>query len=574
VSGRGPYSGAIKGIATAFKGDPLDWLEEHLRIPHSARSPRFAREQAPWLNEPFRAFCDHDVTQINVAAPTGGGKTTFLEMIVPYLIAEQPGPTMLVGQNDDTSKEWAETRLIPVLNACKPVARLFPQDRHDKRKTSILFPHMPLLLCGANISSLQEKSMRYVYGDETWRWRAGMIGEAKKRHHDRWNRKTILVSQGWDDGHEMDDEWALGELREWGARCVQCETWHPYRWENVHYDAQPDADVETIAATAKHVCPSCQHVTPDTTAARRELALRGDYGEPVRGKKSVSGVKSFTWNAIGVWWISWADLVSEWLNAQTQLKKGVTEPLKQFRQKRLAQTWKEDFGLPEVTLVAGDYVKDTYAQGQPIEGEKARFLTVDRQQTHFWGIVRAWTADGTSKLLWEGSLFQIKDIRELQLRYKVQNKLTFLDSGFETATTYEDCGLYDWTALKGSGEEGFNHQQRAGVKTKKAYSLTEYRKTAQGKQVRLISWANEAAKDHLARIRSVGPPQWEIPADVSESYRLMMNSETKREKIDPKTKKLKMRWVPIREANHLWDCEAMQVAVAMMLGIAYEPTIE
>lgn len=192
------------GMQRRFSGDPIEWLRENVRLPHSARSSNFDPAIAPWLNDIIRQFSDGHTRQIAIRAPVGGGKTTLLELLVTWVVAEAPGGMLLVGQSDDTSKDFAETRLIPVLNACPPVKKLFPKDRHQKRKTSILFPHMPLFLAGANLSSLQEKSMRYVWMDEIWRYRDGMIGEAVRRTHDRWNSVVIGISQGWDQGHEAD----------------------------------------------------------------------------------------------------------------------------------------------------------------------------------------------------------------------------------------------------------------------------------------------------------------------------------------------------------------------------------
>jgi hypothetical protein len=41
----------------------------------------------------------------------------------------------------------------------------------------------------------------------------------------------------------------------------------------------------------------------------------------------------------------------------------------------------------------------------------------------------------------------------------------------------------------------------------------------------------------------------------------------KRDTVDKSTKQVKMRYVKVRTHNHLWDCEAMQVAAAMMVGL-------
>jgi hypothetical protein len=55
---------------------------------------------------------------------------------------------------------------------------------------------MPLILGGANLSNFQEKSVRWLYGDEVWAWEPGLVREFQARHHNRWNRKEYLVSQG------------------------------------------------------------------------------------------------------------------------------------------------------------------------------------------------------------------------------------------------------------------------------------------------------------------------------------------------------------------------------------------
>jgi hypothetical protein len=73
-------------------------------------------------------------------------------------------------------------------------------------------------------------------------------------------------------------------------------------------------------------------------------------------------------------------------------------------------------------------------------------------------------------------------------------------------------------------------------------------------------------KDMLARLRrnqdpSKGPT-WEIPADTDEDYLRQMESEKRTKKND------KWIWLQIGDrANHLWDCEAMQVTAAVMLKL-------
>lgn len=558
--------GLLDTLQAQFRESILTWIEDHVQIPHSARSTRFDRTVAPWLNEIFEAIQNDHVRQIVVAAPTGGAKTTLLECVVPFVVAAQPGPMLLAGQTDDMAKEWAESRLLPMLDACEPVAKLFPADRHAKRKTAIMFPHMALFLVGSNISSLQEKSVRYAYGDEVWQWRPGMVGELKKRHHDRWNRKTILVSQGADDGHDFHLEFDSGEVREWGYVCAGCGQWRKWVWSEIQYAEERteagEYDWGKIAETVHHVCGNCGHETPNTTAARRAMAAASCY--QVQPGNPVAGHRSYHWPAWAVWWVDWADLVREWLTANAMKRRGVVDDLRQFVQKRAAERWKAEASAPDVELVAADYVAADYMNRQTMDGEVYRFQTVDVQQDHFWSVIRAWRADGSSRLLWEGKILTVEMVRELQQRYAVKDQLLFVDQQYNTGTVQDWCARYGWTGISGSGLNGFKDEK--GLM--RLYSRLQNAQSPSGGKVRFVLWANEGIKDALAQLRAAGSPRWEFPRDVSSEYLAQLNSEMKREVLDKGTKRMKLRWARIgSRANHLWDCEAMQVAVATMFKL-------
>lgn len=563
------FDGIWHGAIPKFKGTAIDWMQENVRLPHSARSTYFDPTLAPWLNDIIKAVQDDNIQQIAICAPTGGAKTTLLELVIPYIIAQQPGPALLVSQNDDEAKDWADSRLSPIMESCKPVAELFPADRHLKRKTSIIFPHMVLFICGANMSSLQAKSMRYCIGDETWLWKAGMIGEMKKRHHDRWNRKTILVTQGWDEGHDMDREYGAGQLNEWGIICEKCQNWHKWTWNDIKYEKSKFDDGtwnwDKISESIYHECPGCGFRTENTVAGRRGLSDRSKYN--VIETNSISKHVSFHWPAWAVHWVEWGDIVREWIEANDLKKKGETHALKQWTQKRAANIWKIQSDLPSVQLSAGNYYKTDYTDGQLVDNELLRAITVDRQRDHFWMVCRAWRADGSSRLIWEGKVITEETIRDLQLRLKVRDKMVFEDAGYLPGNVYNDCARFGWTALHGSAQDGFYHYPKNAKRPiKKFFSPYKIARSPTGTDVGYFNWSNEGIKDTLAVLRSRGSPHWEFPMDISNDWTQQMNSEIKRDKVDTSSKKRKMIWEKIR-ANHLWDCEAMQVAVAMAMNI-------
>jgi len=293
------------------------------------------------------------------------------------------------------------------------------------------------------------------------------------------------------------------------------------------------------------------------------MATRGRY--QTETGNSIAGNVTFTWSAMAVWWVSWGDMVVEWLKAMKEKARGLIDAFRQFQQKRMAQAWKQVSEEPALALVSGDYLKADFADGQQIDGEVHRFLTIDRQRDHYWVTGRAWRADGTSRLIWEGKVLTVETIRELQLRLKVKDKVVFMDAQFDTGQVYTECAHYGWTALHGSGQDGFAH---AGPRqtVKRFFSPIKEATAPSGQRCRYIFWSNEGVKDELVRLRSAGSPVWEFPADASKDYLEQINSEVKKDLIDKVTKQVKQRYVKFR-ANHLWDCESMQVAAAMMLGV-------
>jgi hypothetical protein len=574
--------GWLEGARPGYRGNPLHWLERWVRLPHSARSTQFDSALAPWLNDVIQAVCDDRVKSIMLRLPTGAGKTTFLELIACWIVAQQPGPMLLVEQTDDTSKDWAESRLMPVFEACEPVARLFPEDRHQKRKSSIIWPHMAMFMSGANMSGLQGKSMRYVYCDEVWQFKQGILGEAVKRLHDRWNRKFICCSQGWDSSHDADDLWKLGRTFEWGCTCAGCGTWAKWSWLDIKYAELPEGETEwnwqMLRESVRHECRECGHHTPNTTAGRRAMAAASSYRGDAEGNW-VDGHVNFTLPAWAVWWIDWADLVVEWVKANTAKRTGLIEPLKQFIQKRGAQTWTLDDDRPVVNLLAADYSRADYADGQKIDGEVTRFLTVDVQKDHFWVLCRAWTAGGASKLIYFDKVLTVDTIVDIQQRLGVRDNLVFMDSGYESGTVYDYCAraskynesgwLWNsgWTALKGSKQERFAHVPAQGKKVDRFFSPPSKVLGTNGKHCRLINWSNLIAKDKLTHLRSAGPDVWAFPADIGPAYMKQIVSEMKRDVVDKATKAITQRYVPLHADNHAWDCEAMQVVAASITHI-------
>jgi hypothetical protein len=312
-------------------------------------------------------------------------------------------------------------------------------------------------------------------------------------------------------------------------------------------------------------CPRCKHAFSDDAKTRRELSLASEY--KAMNPNAVRGVCSIRYSILPVWWTSWGEVACEWVEAQQMARENDFSALKQFINKRLAEPWTEREMEPAAELLGSDYTKQDYADGQKWEKEMHRFLTADKQRDHFWIVVRAWAQDASSRLIYEGRVNTFEQIANIAQRLKVQPRLCFVDAQFETQEVYFWCAKHNWTALHGSGDDRFYHNLGGQQQEARYYSPTKRHGVGRDLVVRYIYWASDPVKDKLAALRRGAGESWEIPKDVSDDYIEQIDAEVKKDFIHPKTKQVTQRWQRVRRHNHLWDCEAMQVAVAMILKL-------
>ena len=564
------------------------WLE-NMRPPKDQTVAEWAAENVYLANSPIGAkfvpggFADDilndlqnpDVYESAAVGHTGMGKSAILEAASCWIVSEAPGPTLVIGQTEDTTKTWMETRLLKAFEKCEPVARILPtgKDRHNKTKTSVIFPGMEYLTGAANLTSTQEVSMRYTLGDEAWAWAHGIIGELLKRHHDRWNRKSLLVAQAGVEGDDWHQHTKDGEGFDRGFICPECGTAQKFLWRQVRYDeAKDDAeewDWPRIFASIRYECelPSCSRRWLDTPIDRQDQAARSIYIP--RGNPHVPGRVTRYIPAMANPRIQLATLVKEWLLAETAWSRGDKTPRRQFIQKRLAQFWVEK---PEVPILLVDestaYRAKDYADGQKWEKEQFRFMTVDVQKDHFWARIRAWAVDGESRGLWEGKITAWENIRAVQEKYGVPNQWVFIDSRYRPDEVAKwrlklrgDDKAQLWNMIM--GEDATGYRVKAGKRTMlRTFSDYMTSATQGGLAYRFFKFSNLRAKDTLAALMAGDGPAFGIETDHSAAYAKQMQSETKR--LFGKD----WRWVQIKDhyPNHLWDCEVMQIVAASVAG--------
>ena len=566
-------SKAFKAASPPARLSPADWASGRVAI-QDGLTPKYQIENAPWQREPLNTLADAEVKEVVFLAPIGTGKTTFMEAGLQYIISEDPGPTLLVGQTDDDLKDWAETRMDYAIRNTPDTAALMPEDRHKKKKMQILFPHMALFLTGANLSGLQSKSMRRVFNDEAWQYRPGMLNESRGRLHDRWNRQFFILSQAGVEGDDLDKAWKQTDQREFSFSCPCCGTVQPWRWCNVKgYEDETKSNLER-AQNAFISCQNedCEWTLADSSQKRREITESGYY-VATNTETCLPGHIGFHYNVLCNWRKPLWEIVLLWLEAKESMAHGNTDRLRQFIQKRLAEAWIEDLTDNRKELVGDGYLMSEFADGKLTEDEgvvngiRFRFLTIDVQADHFWYVIRSWKPNGDSMKLAFGRLETIDQADELCKRYNISPSMVAMDSGFASDMVYSICARRNWTAFKGSARLDFPWADKSGKTKLRPYQKFSSASASNGDTCRFAHWSSDRIKDILYAHRTGKSGAWLLPDDASLEYIKQIDAETKREVINSKTKQIEYRWVKTRQSNHAWDCEAMQIVLAMNLQL-------
>ena len=543
----------------------------------------------------MEALVDPRIRIVSVIAAIQSGKTSVGELGLAHIIANNPGPTLWLDQTDDDAKDQSESRLQKRFDECAPVRALYPANRHKKRVATIHFANgMTLWVLGAhNKTNLQRRSIRWLIGDETWRWPQGHMAEAEARVTAfGWLGKCLFLSQGGEDDDDTHRKHETTDMREWTFACPHCRHRQPFKWEQIEWskDARDETgqwDFQRVRDTATMQCVSCRFIFEDTDRVRRELSLTGKY--VVTNPNAPRENAGFHWNALCA--MSWGRLAELYLRAKAAARMGDTTLLQQFYQKRLALPWREYMEDYRLEITPGGYLR-----GESWDGEAGvdsagriippglpsvcplRILTVDCQLDHLFLVARAWAADGSSRLIWNERVLTFTDVATVQERFGVHPSLVFVDAGHATYDVYRECAARGWTALMGDKRATFTHKVKGRKAVERFYSPRRKVVLGRGQSCSVFYWSNLNIKDTLARVRrNQNPdngPVWEVPDDIDEDYLAQMESERRVRRNG------RWMWEQIgSRGNHYFDCEAMQMAAATMLKIigreaSVEPSVD
>lgn len=566
-------------------GDIVKWLVDNVRqIPFSPMPSGFKVDETPWLAEPLRAAANPAIRILWVIAPIQSGKSLMLELLSCFIVARQPADTLYLTDTEPKADDWLQSRLRRLWNNVPAVLKKLKKDETGKKANAVQTEDMNFWCLGQKAKgNLQSKTIRWLVGDETWQWDKGHIEEAKSRVFSfGWLGKCIFVSQGSNRGDETDQNWHTTTKAEWSFACPKCGHRQGFKFEQLKYpdirDADGDYDYLKIKSLTVYECEGCKHHFPDNRASRVEMNKRGFYA--ITNPNADPAFVGYHWN--GLCCRSWGMMMEIYLRAKVEREQnGDDTPMRIFIQKQLAEMWTDvPDGFISLTAI-GEYKQGEIWEEESIidpttkrahsdktrKGIAARFMTVDCQQTGFYCLIRQWKVGGESRLLRWKFVTTWEDVKAMAELNGVAPALVFVDSGDQMNDVIHNCGQNKWTALRGDrrNEFAWSVETKQGRRqVAKVYSAARVMNVGTG-PVRVHHYSNLALKDRLAGLRRIG--KLTAPADCGQDYLDQMESEIRKKNLDGKPE-----WKRIgKRANHLFDCEVMQLVPAMAFGLLENP---
>lgn len=373
--------------------------------------------------------------------------------------------------------------------------------------------------------------------------------------------------------------WQEGTRFEWAVPCPHCSEYFIPRFRLMTWPE--NVSIQRASREARLACPACGSLLDD--AAKPAMNARGQFLAP--GQKVIDGrvvgtppeseTASFWVSGLMSPWQTYRYLVSKWLSATAS-----------GDQDRIRSTINTGFGEPysfkgDATPVeAVKSLCGTYVSGEIPAGIRRLTCGVDVQKRRLVYVVRGWGEGMESWLVDYGEIHGDTDQREvwtelgllLEREYGPEGTKPLMirrmgvDSGYRPGDKWRrpDNLIYE-----------FCMQHRRAVPTKgrdrssKPLQPSMIDVTLRGQVYKqgLQLWHldSDYFKSWVQRALLSSPEQksgryW-VPQNVSEDYCLQLTAETRVVKASGLA-----TWVKVRGENHYLDCEAINVAMAHVLG--------
>ncbi len=543
-----------------------------------------------------------------------GGKSEAILDLIGHRLDTAPVPILYVGPTKKFIDEQWEPRIEDLIDEAPAIAAKVASDKSQTKSRKVI-AGVPLRLAHAGSSSaLKSDPAGLAVTDEVEELLANVKGSGNpirliddrgKTHADFVHALTSTPGEGlvdvkkdkrsglefWEPG-DADEVtsmiwriWQSGTRHHFALPCPHCDEFFIPRLNMLEWkvpqdkDGRPQRPTTALARKTAHInCPSCGcEITDDDRdgmIAKGEMIAPGQWFEKgkVKGHPPDVEVISYWVSGLANPFESLGDMAAKYVDAENS---GDPEELRVVVNGTFGELYAPGGGtVPEWTEVAK--LTDERDEGDLPNGLLKLVLTVDVQQDCLYYVLRGWGARATSWLIEAGQLFgktnrpavwdKLQDVLDTTYgRKKIAR--CFIDSGFNPNgkdflpinRIYSFCAKNRRICYPTKGHATLSKPlvirkpdvKRNGDVDKYGLQLihldTDHWK----------SWVHERV-----RWPENDPGEWRLYNGITEDYCRQVVSEAR--VVVPGSKP---KWVARSKANHYFDCEAMNAAVAFMFNM-------
>lgn len=329
-----------------------EWAEKHLYL-----SADYARKTGPiklfgWQREIFDSFTDPEVRRTVLMCGTQLVKTLFIQASLAYVIAQEPGPVLLIQPKEDDAQAFSKERLAPMVRDCPILQGKVADVKGRDTSNTVLYKRFgkggSISLVGANApGNLARRSIRYLFGDETDKYpsSSGTEGDPLALAEERTVTYQSLCKIIYACSPTIKGKSRIGKAygesdqRKPWVPCSKCGEFQLLEWSRVRWDN--GLPIDRRPATAHYLCVHCNAQWDDVQ--RKRACDKAIW----RAEKPFMGTAGFWVSHLYSPWKSMAEIVQKFL-----VSKDDRQRFKTFVNTNLAELWEEagETPIPDVLM--------------------------------------------------------------------------------------------------------------------------------------------------------------------------------------------------------------------------------
>jgi phage terminase large subunit GpA-like protein len=352
----------VSALFAEFMRPPANLTVSQWADKNRMLSGKASSEPGPWRTDrtPYlRQIMDDlsarsTVQEVVVMFAAQLGKSETGNNWLGYIIDNEPGPVMIVQPTTDMAKRFSRQRITPMLEETPVLRRKVRENRsRDDANTTLMkdFAGGVLVVSGANSAAgLRSMPVRYLFLDEIDAYPLDVDGEgdpvalAEKRTSTFARKKVLKVSTPTTkDFSRIEAAYNQSNANTFMVACPHCGQHQALVWgtttpHGLRWNKAPDGTPEL--GTVRYVC---QHNGCEIQEHHKPAMLATGYWKASRDSTRMGRLTGYHLNALyaPLGWVSWADLVQQFTEANLAAKNGDISKLKTFVNTVLAETWEE-----------------------------------------------------------------------------------------------------------------------------------------------------------------------------------------------------------------------------------------